>query len=101
MLNGLSMLGAQLHTTITHTFIKKQVIPGNEVKVSQMLNGLSMLGAQVVQGRSENLHTSGHAYQVCVLCVCVCHQGLHSACRHVFVLANCVLRGLARECSFL
>lgn len=29
-----------------------------------MLNGLSMQGATVVQGRSENLHTSGHAYQV-------------------------------------
>ncbi|KIY92568.1 hypothetical protein MNEG_15395, partial [Monoraphidium neglectum] len=40
-----------------------KVIPGNEVKVSQMLNGLSMLGAEVAQGRAENLHTSGHAYQ--------------------------------------
>lgn len=28
-----------------------------------MLNSLAMLGAEVVQGRSENLHTSGHAYQ--------------------------------------
>jgi hypothetical protein len=42
----------------------RQVIPGNEVKVSQMLNGLSMQGAIVVAGRGDNLHTSGHAYQV-------------------------------------
>ncbi len=41
-----------------------QVIPGNEGRVTKMLNSLAMLGADVVQGRAENLHTSGHAYQV-------------------------------------
>lgn len=40
-----------------------KVIPGNESRVTKMLNSLSMMGAKVVQGRSENLHTSGHAYQ--------------------------------------
>ena len=41
-----------------------QVIPGNDTQVAGMLNSLSLLGARVVQGRGENLHTSGHAYQV-------------------------------------
>lgn len=40
-----------------------KVIPGNEGRVTRMLNSLSELGARVIQGRGENLHTSGHAYQ--------------------------------------
>jgi hypothetical protein len=41
-----------------------QVIPGNETKVAEMLNSLAMQGARVVAGRTDNLHVSGHAYQV-------------------------------------
>lgn len=41
-----------------------QVIPGNETKVAEMLNSLAMQGANVVAGRTDNLHVSGHAYQV-------------------------------------
>lgn len=41
-----------------------QVIPGNETKVAEMLNSLAMQGARVVAGRADNLHVSGHAYQV-------------------------------------
>ncbi len=37
--------------------------PGNETRVVKMLNSLSELGADVRQGRAENLHVSGHAYQ--------------------------------------
>jgi beta-CASP RNase J family ribonuclease len=40
-----------------------KVIPGNEGRVVKMLNSLSMQGARVIQGRADNLHTSGHAYQ--------------------------------------
>jgi len=40
-----------------------KVIPGNDTRVVKMLNSLSAQGATVVQGRSENLHVSGHAYQ--------------------------------------
>jgi mRNA degradation ribonuclease J1/J2 len=40
-----------------------------------MLNSLAMQGARVVAGRSDNLHVSGHAYQVgwhlAVTCGCV------------------------------
>lgn len=45
-------------------FIAAQVIPGNETKVAEMLNSLAMQGARVVAGRTDNLHVSGHAYQV-------------------------------------
>ena len=31
--------------------------------MSKMLNSIAMQGARVVQGRADNLHTSGHAYQ--------------------------------------
>lgn len=41
-----------------------QVIPGNETKVAEMLNSLAMQGARVMAGRADNLHVSGHAYQV-------------------------------------
>jgi hypothetical protein len=51
--------------------------------VSQMLNGLSMLGAEVAQGRSEGLHTSGHAYQVGV------GVGLDRIDRVVFLFGFC------------
>lgn len=40
-----------------------KVIPGNETQVVRMLNSLAGTGATVVQGRNENLHVSGHAYQ--------------------------------------
>ncbi|GLC70675.1 hypothetical protein PLESTF_001020600 [Pleodorina starrii] len=40
-----------------------KVIPGNEGKVTKMLNSLAAQGARVRQSRSDNLHTSGHAYQ--------------------------------------
>lgn len=40
-----------------------KVIPGNETQVVRMLNSIAGLGATVVQGRNENLHVSGHAYQ--------------------------------------
>lgn len=40
-----------------------KVIPGNEGKVTKMLNALASQGARVRQGRADNLHTSGHAYQ--------------------------------------
>jgi len=40
-----------------------KVIPGNEPRVARMLNSLAAQGARVIQGRGENLHTSGHAYQ--------------------------------------
>ena len=36
-----------------------KVIPGNEPQVSKMMNSLTMLGARVMQGRGDNLHTSG------------------------------------------
>jgi hypothetical protein len=54
------------HAPLPHTpaGTPLQVIPGNETQVSGMLNSLALLGAHVVQGRGENLHTSGHAYQV-------------------------------------
>jgi hypothetical protein len=32
--------------------------------VAEMLNSLAMQGARVVAGRTDNLHVSGHAYQV-------------------------------------
>lgn len=66
----------------THLPAPLQVIPGNETQVSGMLNSLALLGAHVVQGRGENLHTSGHAYQVGVqdgggsAWVCHCCQSL-------------------------
>lgn len=40
-----------------------KVIPGNETRVVRMLNSIAAQGATVVQGRSEDLHVSGHAYQ--------------------------------------
>ena len=40
-----------------------RVIPGNDPRVMQMMNRVSALGPEIAMGRSENLHTSGHAYQ--------------------------------------
>ncbi|KAG1653453.1 hypothetical protein FOA52_009118 [Chlamydomonas sp. UWO 241] len=40
-----------------------KVIPGNDTRVVKMLNSIAAQGPQVVQGRYENLHVSGHAYQ--------------------------------------
>eukprot|EP00884_Botryococcus_braunii_P003552 jgi/Botrbrau1/13198/Bobra.0351s0011.1 len=40
-----------------------KVIPGNDTRVMQMMNDLAGLGANIRMGRSENLHTSGHAYR--------------------------------------
>lgn len=40
-----------------------QVIPGNDTRVIQMMNNISRLGPEIAMSRSENLHTSGHAYR--------------------------------------
>ncbi|KAK7282026.1 hypothetical protein RIF29_10500 [Crotalaria pallida] len=40
-----------------------KVIPGNESRVMQMLNRISEIGSTIVMGKSEGLHTSGHAYR--------------------------------------
>lgn len=48
-----------LHILCCVVLRSAKVIPGNEPQVSTMLNRLSMLGARVVQGRGDNLHTSG------------------------------------------
>ena len=40
-----------------------KVIPGNETRVVRMLNSIAAQGATVVQGRNDDLHVSGHAYQ--------------------------------------
>jgi ribonuclease J len=40
-----------------------KVIPGNEPRVVRMLNSIAAQGPTVVQGRNDNLHVSGHAYQ--------------------------------------
>lgn len=40
-----------------------KVIPGNETRVMKMMNRISELGSTIVMGKSEGLHTSGHAYR--------------------------------------
>ena len=40
-----------------------RVIPGNDTRVTQMMNNIAHQGAEIAMGRSENLHTSGHAYR--------------------------------------
>lgn len=56
---------AFLAVLLDATLFIVQVIPGNETKVAEMLNSLAMQGARVMAGRADNLHVSGHAYQVC------------------------------------
>jgi len=55
---------ALLAVLLNETAFIVQVIPGNETKVAEMLNSLAMQGARVMAGRTDNLHVSGHAYQV-------------------------------------
>ncbi|KAL3693663.1 hypothetical protein R1sor_007314 [Riccia sorocarpa] len=40
-----------------------KMIPGNETRVVRMMNRIAELGPTIIQGRGENLHTSGHAYR--------------------------------------
>ncbi|KAK9800882.1 hypothetical protein WJX73_005344 [Symbiochloris irregularis] len=40
-----------------------RVIPGNSVRVTQMMNAIAAQGPQIRNGRSDLLHTSGHAYR--------------------------------------
>ncbi|KAI3455000.1 hypothetical protein Pfo_011663 [Paulownia fortunei] len=40
-----------------------KVIPGNETRVMKMLNRISEIGSTIVMGKSELLHTSGHAHR--------------------------------------
>ena len=40
-----------------------QVIPGNDTRVVEMMNNIARLGPEIAMSRSENLHTSGHAYR--------------------------------------
>ena len=41
-----------------------QVIPGNDTRVVEMMNNIARLGPEIAMSRSENLHTSGHAYRL-------------------------------------
>eukprot|EP00850_Spirogloea_muscicola_P021407 SM000247S08296 [mRNA] locus=s247:177118:182630:- [translate_table: standard] len=40
-----------------------KMIPGNETRVVKMFNRIAEIGSTIVQGRDQNLHTSGHAYR--------------------------------------
>lgn len=40
-----------------------RVIPGNDTRVTQMMNSIAEQGTEIAMGRSEALHTSGHAYK--------------------------------------
>ena len=40
-----------------------QVIPGNEIRVMKMMNRIAELGPNIAMRRTDNLHTSGHAYR--------------------------------------
>ncbi|CAL8471521.1 g11063 [Coccomyxa elongata] len=40
-----------------------KVIPGNDTRVIEMMNNISRLGPEIAMSRSDNLHTSGHAYR--------------------------------------
>ncbi len=51
-------------TACVSCVLPSQVIPGNEAKVAEMLNSLALRGARVMASRADNLHVSGHAYQV-------------------------------------
>ena len=44
-----------------------QVIPGNDTRVVEMMNNIARLGPEIAMSRSENLHTSGHAYRLVLL----------------------------------
>lgn len=58
-----------------------QVIPGNDTRVVEMMNNIARLGPEIAMSRSENLHTSGHAYRLASLESSFpgpCHESLHS-----------------------
>ena len=40
-----------------------RIIPGNSTRVTQMMNDIAAQGPEIAMGRSDLLHTSGHAYR--------------------------------------
>ena len=75
-----------------------QVIPGNDTRVVEMMNNIARLGPEIAMSRSENLHTSGHAYRLVLLKPDLAGAVMTQVLHHHMLAAQSVRPGYSCHC---